>query len=340
MRYNKIERIGVNAAESIFINDFDWIFRVQDAVDVGIDAFVEQSVNGDPKGKFIALQIKSGKGNFHVSKNSLTYYISNIHYNYWLNFDIPVIIIAHLPENKKTYWQEISKVKIEKIKKSWKLVIPYENLLNYKSKSVLTKLLSNKRKEYQSIKIFQGKQIDERSLYHLSEKTKCIADANESTSRMVNMIEEMGEKTRDCGEKVKHFNKSGQSIKSPEAEAVIWRFAKDIMILSKRMDNENQIFTESFTEGLFAYEQILKIHKNMNGNDNEVYFSKELLNSIPSSINQAISGVNYLKQSTEKLPDDFEPLKQAKYIMIEVLDNYISDYEDAKKMVIELSNSI
>ncbi|GAL75021.1 hypothetical protein [Nonlabens ulvanivorans] len=102
----------------------------------------------------------------------------------------------------------------------------------------------------------------------------------------------------------------------PEAEAVIWRFAKDIMILSKRMDNENQIFAESFTEGLFAYEQILKTHKNINGNANEMYFSKELLNKIPSSINQAISGVVYLKQSTEKFPDDFEPLKQDKYVML------------------------
>tara|TARA_R110002049_G_scaffold175107_1_gene342405 strand:- start:911 stop:1132 length:222 start_codon:yes stop_codon:yes gene_type:complete len=73
MRYNSTERIGVNATESIFIREFDWIFREQPIVDVGIDALIEQSENGNPTGKFIALQIKSGKGNFSVSNEKLTY---------------------------------------------------------------------------------------------------------------------------------------------------------------------------------------------------------------------------------------------------------------------------
>ena len=119
-RYSPTERLGVNATENIFIKDFEWIFREQSIVDVGIDALIEESIKGNPTGKFIALQIKSGKGNFSISSEKLTYYISNIHFNYWLNFDIPVLLIAHLPESNKTFWIEISKSNIKKTKKRWK----------------------------------------------------------------------------------------------------------------------------------------------------------------------------------------------------------------------------
>lgn len=42
------------------------------------------------------------------SSEKLTYYISNVYYNYWLNFDIPILLIAHIPKKAKTYWIEIS----------------------------------------------------------------------------------------------------------------------------------------------------------------------------------------------------------------------------------------
>ena len=49
MRYNKLERIGVNAFEKAIL-DIGWIFREQPIVDVGIDAIIEQSEDGEPKG--------------------------------------------------------------------------------------------------------------------------------------------------------------------------------------------------------------------------------------------------------------------------------------------------
>ncbi len=88
MRYNNTERIGVNAVEAVFINELDWIFREQPLVDVGIDAFVEKNDSGVPAGKFLALQVKSGEGNFRVKPDKFTYYVSNIHHNYWLNLNL------------------------------------------------------------------------------------------------------------------------------------------------------------------------------------------------------------------------------------------------------------
>ena len=60
-RYTPTERIGINEVEKVIIKNIGWIFREQPIADVGIDAIIEQVENGEPTGKFIALQIKTGK---------------------------------------------------------------------------------------------------------------------------------------------------------------------------------------------------------------------------------------------------------------------------------------
>ncbi|MCV9927235.1 DUF4365 domain-containing protein [Flavobacterium sp. LS1R49] len=84
-RFDPTERIGVNATERIITKNIGWIFREQPIADVGLDAIIEQVENGEPTGKFIAIQIKSGVGNFYKTEKLLTYYVTNVHYNYWLS---------------------------------------------------------------------------------------------------------------------------------------------------------------------------------------------------------------------------------------------------------------
>ena len=63
-RYRKTERLGVVETDRIVTKYLGWIFREQPVVDVGIDALIEESEEGYPKGRFLAAQIKTGKGNF------------------------------------------------------------------------------------------------------------------------------------------------------------------------------------------------------------------------------------------------------------------------------------
>ena len=120
-RYSNTERLGVIETDRIVTKYLGWIFREQPIVDVGIDALLEQSEEGNPKGRFLAAQIKTGKGNFYVSDKRLTYYVSHIHYNYWLNLEIPIILIAHIPESDKTYWQVISEETFKNLRKGGRL---------------------------------------------------------------------------------------------------------------------------------------------------------------------------------------------------------------------------
>jgi hypothetical protein len=121
MRYNNIERLGVIETDKIVTKHLKWIFRELPVVDVGIDAIIEESENGNPTGKFIAAQIKTGKGNFYISDKSIIYYASRVHYYYWLNLNIPIIIIAHFPDEEETYWEHIQESTFRKTKKNGKL---------------------------------------------------------------------------------------------------------------------------------------------------------------------------------------------------------------------------
>lgn len=339
MRYNQTERIGINAAEQIFIKEFNWVFREQPIVDVGVDALIEQSENGNPTGKFIALQIKSGKGNFHMSNKGLTYYISNIHYNYWLNFDIPVLLIAHIPEWNKTFWIEISERNIKKVKKRWKIEIPNKNQLNTKAKRKITELLTNNDFEYETIKIFKGEDLDMQTIFDIAEKSNCISDSKESTIKTVELLEELTGKTNVSNEKFRRYNEIGQSFKSPQVVASVKTYAKNINIYSKRLENECEIFAETFGEGIFAYEQAIMIHFLITKDLDNVKESIKSVERIPSALDNAIDGVEFMRNSLSKLPNDYNSLKESKKTMISVLDLIIREYKVAKTIVIELVES-
>lgn len=342
-RYNATERIGVNATESIFIREFDWIFREQSIVDVGIDALIEESEDGIPTGRLIALQIKSGKGNFSISEKKLTYYISNVHYNYWLNFDLPVLLIAHIPETNKTYWIDISERNIKRTKKRWKIEIPKRNQLNSNAKKKLTELLTDKNHEYPSIKIFNKEEIDKLTIYDIKERANCISDSNESTRKIGELLKEFTLKSNKSNEKFKHFVEIELTVNSHQVIASVGTYSKNINIYSKRLESECQIFSETFGEGIFAYEQAFMIHFLISKDIGNVKTARESLEKIPSAIDSLINGAYSMKVSLSKLPEGYRTLKEAKKTMLSVIELIINEYKAAQEMVsklIESSNEI
>lgn len=122
-RYSETERIGVNAVETVVLNDLGWIFREQPIADMGIDAHIEL-VDEEPTGKLIGVQIKTGKGNFHETKDGYTYYGNDTHLNYWNNHSLPVILVAHIPETQETLWVLVNQHTATKTKAGWKIDIP------------------------------------------------------------------------------------------------------------------------------------------------------------------------------------------------------------------------
>jgi len=156
-RHNKIERRGVNHIANKF-EDLDWIFREQPIADVGIDAIIELAEKSIPSGKFIALQIKSGNSHLVESNNSYTYYIKRVHYYYWINLNIPMLLVFFhkVGSKKKIFWKEIKPTNVMQTKSRWKIILSNNNLLNSSSKKQLNKILRLKGEKVRNIQITQS----------------------------------------------------------------------------------------------------------------------------------------------------------------------------------------
>lgn len=293
MRYNNTERIGVNKTEQIFIEEIGWIFREQPLVDVGIDALIEISEEGVPKGNFLAAQIKSGKGNFYQTSNSLIYYVSNIHYYYWINLDLPIILIGYIPEEKKAYWQHISKKNLEKTNKGWKIELPQNKILNKKSVFELKKIIEKSNSSSKVLQILKGNIIPE-NVYDIAEGVESIKDATKSVNNINIAMSELREKTEINKIKIMQLVKIGLSDKDPQSIAVIKSIAKSLNIFTVRIKNELEIFSESFAEGVYSFEKVSILLLILTNKKDILKSIIKVIENIPLSSELAIDGLKSL----------------------------------------------
>tara|TARA_R110001592_G_scaffold88299_11_gene260073 strand:+ start:2538 stop:3566 length:1029 start_codon:yes stop_codon:yes gene_type:complete len=331
MRYTNTERLGVNETESIVLKEFNWIFRDQPIVDVGIDAIIEECLDDEPTGKLLALQIKSGESIFHISEKNITYYISRIHYNYWLNLNIPIILVAHFPQERNTYWQEITKSKIKKTKKQWKLDIPKNQKFNSKAKNRITEFIYGFSGQDREINILLDN-IDEETIYDLVDNVKCISEASVSMNNIVKTISEMNDFTVSTNTEFDVLINQGLSDKDSQVKALINGLARTITITAKRMDNESELFAELFSIGFYSFEKIAALQLIISPNVNSLEYAFANLKTIPNSVETALEGIKRMRNGIVNLPRKYTKLKEARYVMIEVIDLLIYELNIAQEI--------
>jgi len=139
-RYNSTEKIGVNSVEAVFL-DFGWIPRTVFQTDVGIDMTVEICREGNPVGKFIGVQIKTGDSYFkEKTNNAIIFRTDKTHADYWLNYSLPIIIVLHHIDENLTIWQAVNRQTVVSTGKSFKFSIPLTNKFDINSKVKIEKL--------------------------------------------------------------------------------------------------------------------------------------------------------------------------------------------------------
>jgi hypothetical protein len=162
-RYEPTERVGVNAVEQLVLKDLGWIFREQPIVDMGIDAHIEFVDNGQPTGKLIAVQIKSGPSHFRETDDAYVFRGALTHLDYWTNHSLPVILVAHLPESNRTLWVYVDRNEVHRAEKSWTIPIPKTNVLSRQTKNALTALFDGSPSQQRMRKLA----IDEPLMRHI-----------------------------------------------------------------------------------------------------------------------------------------------------------------------------
>lgn len=329
-RYNPTERIGVNETERIVIEKIGWIFREQTIVDVGIDAIIEKVENGEPTGKFIAVQIKSGSGNFLKTERGISYYVSNIHYSYWLNLSIPIILIAHIPEEGKTYWQEITKNTLKRTKKRWKIEIPYKQEFNEKSENRLTKIVSEKNDE--KFDIYRGR-VDSNEIKDIIDDLKSLSNATDCLNNITAIIEKQTKETRDMGEKFEQLNQEKPLNYASEVSILYKGISRTMNVTAKRIETEVELFSQLYSVGITSFEKFLIILNDFNLKFEDFESDTHSIRQLPEQIDSALLEYINLKETIKSVPtNNFPYFKEAKNQHIEVLNFLINEFQDAKEL--------
>lgn len=142
---NREGRKGVTILTSIIEDQLNWLLRINHQEDdFGIDAYIDIVTDGGHlTGKFIAVQIKSGESYFKSKTDyGWKYFGENKHLNYYLNHEIPLILVLVDTMAKKAYWEICDATQTEKSGNGWSTVIPFNQELKADSKQELLRYVS------------------------------------------------------------------------------------------------------------------------------------------------------------------------------------------------------
>lgn len=109
-KYNKTigtGKLGINLIKSFIDENECYLHEILQENDVGIDAFIEFTKDGENNGRCIAVQIKNGDSYFNSDKSECRIPIDN-HYHYWKNHSLAVYGIVCDYERKRAFWVSIT----------------------------------------------------------------------------------------------------------------------------------------------------------------------------------------------------------------------------------------
>jgi len=122
-----------SAFVNLFVNDqLGWIYHnIDQANDFGIDAYIEIVENEKATGKLIGIQIKHGNSYFsNKSIGGYKFYGDRKHLNYYLNMNLPIIIIILNDDFSNNLWILFDLKITDSTENGWSLEIPDSNILN------------------------------------------------------------------------------------------------------------------------------------------------------------------------------------------------------------------
>ncbi len=327
-RYNKTDRSGVNKVEGIVINDLGWVFREQPIADVGIDAIIEQTIDEDPTGKFVAIQIKTGESHFHITEKYLTYYVSNVHYNYWLQLDFPIILVAYLPESDSTYWKVINKSTLLKTKKKWKIKIPKLESFDKSSINQLSKLLSKQNIESLVSELYES---DFEANFSIEIE---FINTIDSLKKIGGLLKDVTNISNSAKSEIDKFVAEKRSYRDdPKVIATFKKCSRSYSLASKRLEQEIIIFSRLYPEELLNFVKYLR--SVFCNSKNELILIEPIRKEAEVIQNHFINSLNSfesMKVAAEKLPTSIPTIKKSRSDLIDVIDMLQEEYIVAKEL--------
>ncbi len=105
-RTNITSKTGLNFVRTIVEDAGSLFHKIEQENDLGIDGLIEFVRDGQPLGKQVAVQVKSGNSYFNSKSEQCLIPIEN-HRDYWSKYPLPVIGIAYIPNLMHAHWVDI-----------------------------------------------------------------------------------------------------------------------------------------------------------------------------------------------------------------------------------------
>lgn len=335
-RVNSKERLGVNAFERVVLKELKWIFRDQPFVDIGIDATIERVKDNNPTGEQIAVQIKAGLGNVSINKEgNFDYYLSNVHFEYWLSYPIPVIIVLYDDVNEMIYWNSVFKRNMSRTKGGHKLTIKKDSVFSIDSISELENILNIYQSKLVVDDDFNPDDGDElleyctNILIHSCESLVAIRRIIDSLDKVYKEQELIMQKFIN-----EHPNGADKSIVDKALKMVIANYTIGHNVFRTRMSSELPIMVETHIKALLYTNKYIFPHLDQpdfldvaiglvdefTKETNEIHLLKTTIGELSSSF----------KKDNPEMGND---LARSKNNCAIILDDYVCELNDLVELI-------
>jgi hypothetical protein len=291
-RINLTGEIGVSILRLAIQRKLNWIIRDIRETDVGIDANVEQVVNGNPTAKYISVQLKTGLGNVETSPSGDFYfYFKETHYQYWLSSSIPVIIVLCDPSTDTLYWSQIAERTINKTPKGYRLIIHKTSQITESTKIDFDDIISTYQGECLIPDDFNNWAIEEKLEY----SSKLMDECSGSLAQIRAHIDKLDAEIKKVIEKGEDFqNNHSIGYTKEECSKFISKisvpYSTQLNICKTRINKEYPISIETHIVAIRLMEEVLAATKDIK-RESLKNLQEEVQNEI-SQIKSTITQIN------------------------------------------------
>lgn len=326
-RYTPTNDIGVAILNLRIPKDLGWICREITKSDVGVDATIEQVIDGKPTAKYISVQLKTGEGNVYVDKDgNYIYYIDKTHYDYWISSSIPVILVYCNPDNESMYWELLKKrnIKRTKGKENYKITISNTHLLNKDSLEEFNAIIDTYQTE------FELPDMDEDDVCDIEYWNELLENCAETISNSRQVLDQLDVKyTRRMAQMVQFVEQHKDGVDKKIVDKHIAKHAKSFKVAidmcKMQFKGQIPIIAETHIEAIRLAERA------MTGGYHMPIEIHTLLQEELNKETEAIRGVKeILTLAIERFENSSSPtieLRRAEGSFAQVLKDYSSELE-------------
>ena len=339
-RYTPTNDIGVALLKLCTTNELGWICREVAQPDVGIDATIEQVINGNPTDRYISVQLKTGEGNIYIDRDgNFIYYIDKTHYDYWLSSSIPVILAYCDPTKKVIYWELLKKRNIRRSRgeENYKIKILSMHTLNATSLEELNSIIDTYQSE------FELPDMDENDVSDVEFWNELLENCAEAISNSRLVLDQLDGKYKRHNEQMAQFIEAHKdSVDKKIADKHIAKHAKAFKIAidmcKMQFKSHIPIISQTHIEAIRLAEHAMIDGYRMPFEINTL-LGEELNKEI-----EAIKGVkNILTLAIERFENSSSPtidLRRAEGSFAQVLKDYNAELENIVYWIEKLLKSL